>query len=106
MIEDPAHLITIVGPGGIGKTRLALALAAFHVDSFADGVAFVALAPVRSAAVIAPTILSMLGVQLQGQRDPCEQLHLALREPELLLVLDNLEQLLAPAEQTDDVPGS
>jgi predicted ATPase/transcriptional regulator with XRE-family HTH domain len=96
------RLITILGPGGIGKTGLALALAADQAKAFADGAIFVPLAPIESAALIAPAILAAVGVGLQGQRDPREQLLAVLRGKELLLVLDNFEQLLSSGTDRDD----
>jgi predicted ATPase/tetratricopeptide (TPR) repeat protein/transcriptional regulator with XRE-family HTH domain len=100
MLAAPAHrLITLVGPGGIGKTRLALA-AAEQAETFSDGAAFVPLAAVSAPALVAPVILEALEVAQQSQRDPWQQLRVYLRPRELLLVLDNLEQLLAP-EQGD-----
>jgi predicted ATPase/DNA-binding SARP family transcriptional activator len=103
MLENPAcRLITIVGPGGIGKTRLALAAGSDQAEAFANGAAFVPLAALNSAAFLAPTILAALDVEQQGQRDPREQLLDYLRAKELLLVLDNLEQLLAPGTGHDE----
>jgi predicted ATPase len=97
LLENPAHrLITIAGPGGIGKTRLALAAAAEQAEAFTHGVAFVPLAAISSVDYLAPAILAALDVALQGQRDPRDQLLDYLREKELLLLLDNFEQLLAP----------
>jgi predicted ATPase/DNA-binding SARP family transcriptional activator len=95
LLENPAcHLITIIGPGGIGKTRLALAAAAEQAETFAQGVAFVPLVAVSSSEFLAAAILTALGVSLQGQPSPLEQLLAYLREREMLLVLDNFEQLL------------
>jgi predicted ATPase len=97
LLETPAcRMITITGPGGIGKTRLALAAATEQSDTFTHGAAFVPLQALSSAAFVAPAILAALDVGLQGQRDPRDQLLDELREKELLLVLDNFEQLLTP----------
>jgi predicted ATPase len=79
-------LVTILGPGGIGKTRLALAAAAEVAPAFADGVSFVDLSAVREPELVEPTIVGELG--LLGR------LVDHLRERELLLVLDNLEQVV------------
>ena len=102
-LENPAcRLITITGPGGIGKTRLALAAAAEQAETFTHGAAFVSLAAINSAAFVAPAILAALDIPLQGQREPRDQLFAYLREKHMLLVLDNLEQLLAPDQSEND----
>jgi predicted ATPase/transcriptional regulator with XRE-family HTH domain len=99
LLENQAcRLMTILGPGGIGKTRLALAAAAELADAFAGGAAFVPLQAIGSAAFVAPAILAAFTVVLQDQRDPIDQLLDYLGGKELLLVLDNLEQLLAPEQ--------
>jgi predicted ATPase len=83
---DRSALVTIVGPGGIGKTRLALEAAAEVAPAFGDGVSFVDLSAVREPGLVEPTIVAHLG--LLGR------LVDHLRERELLLVLDNLEQVV------------
>jgi len=93
------RLLTLAGPGGAGKTRLALAIAQMVQERFADGVTFVPLAPLRDAALVPQAIVAALGL---GERDNCSpllRLKDLLRERELLLVLDNFEHVLdaAPA---------
>jgi predicted ATPase/DNA-binding SARP family transcriptional activator len=88
------RLITIVGPGGTGKTRLALQAAAAQVGQFEDGVYLVGLTAVSVKEFIAQSITSAIGVSLQGARDPWAALLGLLSTQHVLLVLDNLEQLL------------
>jgi predicted ATPase/DNA-binding SARP family transcriptional activator len=98
MIGVPdCRLITIVGPGGIGKTRLALQAAAELLEQFADGVRFVPLAELRAPELIAPAICAALELELHGPEEPAEQLVAHLAEQALLLVIDNCEQLVAGA---------
>ena len=91
------RLITLLGPGGIGKTRLAIQAATEHLDAFAHGVTFVDLAPLASAELIAPTLAAGLGMTLSGPAKPQTQVLTYLRQKEVLLVLDNFEHLLTPA---------
>jgi len=94
-LADPAcRLITVVGPGGIGKTRLALQAADAQTGAFRDGICFVALTAVSAKEFIAQSIATALGISLQGARDPWVALLGLLSTQHLLLVLDNLEQLL------------
>ncbi|MCG3207711.1 MAG: hypothetical protein FOGNACKC_01311 [Anaerolineae bacterium] len=92
------RLITILGPGGIGKTRLALALAERQLQpatTFSDGIYFISLAPISSADSIVQTIAEGLAFPLASAQEPAVQLLTYLRHKRLLLVLDNFEHLLA-----------
>jgi predicted ATPase/DNA-binding SARP family transcriptional activator len=94
LLANPAcRLISIIGPGGIGKTRLALATAADQSDQFEDGAVFVPLAAQSSADHLAPAIMAALGLPLEGPRDALDQLLIHLRERPVLIVLDNLEHI-------------
>ena len=98
LLEHPnCRLITIVGTGGIGKTRLALQAAAAHLDRFADGVWLVMLAPISDPSLVAPTIAQALGVRETDERPLLDSLKNYLREKQLLLLLDNFEQVAEAA---------
>ncbi|OGD78122.1 MAG: hypothetical protein A2Y64_01255 [Candidatus Coatesbacteria bacterium RBG_13_66_14] len=88
------RLLTLLGPGGIGKTRLALQAAAERIEDFADGVWFVALAPLASPEFIVSTVAEALRFHFGGREDPQAQLLRYLAGRELLLVMDNFEHLL------------
>jgi predicted ATPase/DNA-binding CsgD family transcriptional regulator len=95
LLADPGcRLLTLLGPGGIGKTRLAVEVAARAVDDVADGVYFVPLQGVRPGYLIS-AIADTAGVPSRGQEDPRTQLLRYLRDREMLLVLDSFEHLLA-----------
>ncbi|MDP9367435.1 MAG: LuxR C-terminal-related transcriptional regulator, partial [Chloroflexota bacterium] len=95
--RSDAGLVTLTGPGGVGKTRLALQVAHDLVGEFPDGVAFVSLAPITDPDLVAPTIASTLGVRAVGEEPVIVQLRAFLREKRLLLVLDNFEQVVSGA---------
>jgi predicted ATPase/DNA-binding CsgD family transcriptional regulator len=97
LMHPESPLVTLVGPGGVGKTRLVVRVASEIAGAFSDGVGFVPLAPIRDAALVMPTIAQALGVREAGDRPLADQLIALLRERALLLVLDNLEQVLAAA---------
>jgi predicted ATPase/DNA-binding CsgD family transcriptional regulator len=88
------RLLTLTGPGGVGKTRLALGVAAAAEAEFADGALFVPLAAVPEPALVASAIAQSLGVREAGAHPLVETLGAALRAKHLLLVLDNLEHVL------------
>ena len=95
--DDEVRLLTLTGPGGVGKTRLALAAAEQTGDRFADGVAFVDLAPLRDPALVLPALAVALGLQETSGQSPAEALREFLRPRKLLLLLDNFEHLLPAA---------
>jgi predicted ATPase len=97
LLTNGLRALTLTGPGGTGKTRLALQLAADVVEEFPDGVFFVSLAPVRDWELVAPTIARTLGLREQPGETVLETLDGYLGDKALLLVLDNFEQVLAAA---------
>src|SRR5258708_1576469 len=96
VLADPAcRLLTLVGPGGSGKTRLSIEVAAGQSGEFPNGVYFVPLAPRNSTEGIVSTIANTLGLALRSEESPTNQLLDYLHDKRLLLVLDNFEHLLA-----------
>jgi predicted ATPase/transcriptional regulator with XRE-family HTH domain len=87
------RLLTLTGPGGVGKTSLALAVAAAAGNAFAGDVAFVPLATIAEAALVASEVATALGLSTTGHQSPDEVVRTTLRSRRLLLVLDNLEHL-------------
>lgn len=89
------RLLTLNGPGGAGKTRLAIEAARRAATAFADGAAWVPLAPLRDATRVIPVILERLGLPDRQEDRPLLRLQEALRGREMLLVLDNCEHVVA-----------
>jgi DNA-binding SARP family transcriptional activator/predicted ATPase len=97
LLQDPAcRLLTLIGPGGIGKTRLALEAARRQVESFHAGVYLVPLTELQPVEAMVPAIAAAFGFVLRGQAEPEQQLLDYLAGKTMLLILDSFEHLLSP----------
>ncbi|GAH50960.1 unnamed protein product, partial [marine sediment metagenome] len=94
--QDSCRLLSLIGPGGIGKTRLAIEAAAQTLEEYKDGVFFISLAPISSSVFILPAIAEVMGITLQthGSVDSESQLFDFLANRNSLLLLDNFEHLM------------
>ncbi len=101
--DSGCRLLTLLGPGGVGKTRLAIEVVSAQAGLFPDGVAFVALAPIGTPNRIVSAIGDALNVSFAGQADPAGHMLSYLRQRRLLLILDNFEHLLAGADLVHDI---
>ncbi|HEV2236973.1 MAG TPA: helix-turn-helix domain-containing protein, partial [Ktedonobacterales bacterium] len=101
--EPGLRLLTLTGPGGIGKTRLALQVIEGLDGRFPDGVCFVALGDLTDPALVLPTIAAALGLHESAWQAPLAQVIEALRERRVLLVLDNFEQVTPAAVDVEHV---
>jgi predicted ATPase/transcriptional regulator with XRE-family HTH domain len=97
------RLVTLTGAGGIGKTRLALRVAAELGTDFLNGVVFVSLAALQDSALVIPTIIQSLGLNESEHWSPFDSLQIALRDKQQLLLLDNFERLVQGAPQLVDL---
>jgi predicted ATPase len=100
------QLLTLTGPGGTGKTRLALQAAADLLDDFPDGIFFVPLASVSDPALVPSAIAGALGIREEGGRSLMNRLHDVLAPKWLLLVLDNVEHLIEAASAVGELLGA
>src|SRR5690348_12868727 len=97
------RLITLTGPGGVGKTRLALEVARELHSYFQDGVFFVSLAPLREAALVLPAIAQTLRIEEVPHQPLFTRLSEYLHDKYLLLILDNFEHVLAAGNQISEL---
>jgi predicted ATPase/DNA-binding XRE family transcriptional regulator len=97
LLRSETRLLTLIGPPGIGKTRLSIAVAHSLQATFADGAYFVALAPISDPAAVMALIAQTLGVKEATGQAPLDQLKTVLQGKRIVLVLDNFEQVLDAA---------
>src|SRR4051812_17136421 len=97
LLRDGARLLSLVGPGGVGKTRLAIEVAISVRPDFVDGVCYVPLASITDPDLVIPTIAHAFGLRDRGTLSPRDTLVAHVKTRNILLVLDNFEQVTAAA---------
>ncbi|HKF37233.1 MAG TPA: NB-ARC domain-containing protein, partial [Ktedonobacteraceae bacterium] len=106
LARPEVHLLTLLGAGGIGKTRLAIQVANAMRNAFAAGVCFIPLAKISDPTLVIPAVAQELGIQEKRERSIFEQVQVWLREKQFLLLLDNFEQVVAAAPLIEDLYAS
>jgi predicted ATPase/DNA-binding XRE family transcriptional regulator len=105
LLREEVRLLTLIGPGGVGKTRLAVAVAGRSGEAFADGFAFVPLAPLRDASLFPSVLAQTLGIKEVAGQTLQETLRRHLQDRQMLLVLDNFEHLSTAAPVVGELLG-
>lgn len=101
--RDDVRLVTLTGPGGTGKTRLALQSVRELIDYFKDGISFVNLAPLHEPDSVLASVASSVGIRETSNRPLLEELKIKLQSKKLLLLLDNFEHVLSAAPQVGEL---
>ena len=103
LVDPDVRMVTIVGPGGISKSRLALAVAEGARERCPDGISYIDLAPLTEPSLVLPTIAKSLGIEEQTGTSVGTQLRGRLAEARMMIVLDNMEQLAEAASDVSDL---
>ncbi|NLL06546.1 MAG: diguanylate cyclase [Clostridiaceae bacterium] len=106
LLLDKSRLVTLVGPGGIGKTRLALQVASMRLNDFEDGVFFVSLASVTKPDLVVSSIAKTMDIVETSGQSILEAMKSALKDKHRLIIIDNFEQVIAAAPMIAELLAS